>query len=120
MLHVPRILVLHEVLFPFLYYLQHQAGNIRFGAKLRHGREHGFEVKDDAARKRHAAEGLPVDAEVDAREIQVGGLEIAVFLVGVAWGHVEGLVDFEAPGAALDGFAGGHFGEESRNIVNLR
>ena len=41
------------------------------------------------------------------------GLEVAVFLVWVTGRHVEGLVDFEPPGATLNRLEGGHFSEES-------
>lgn len=45
------------------------------------------------------------------REFCFGELDLAVFLVGIAGGHEERGVDFEAPGAALDGAGGGEFGE---------
>lgn len=54
---------------------------------------------------------MPVDAEVDAREGQGGGLGGAVLFARVAGGHEERFVDFETPGAALDGAGRGELGE---------
>lgn len=75
------------------------------------GGEECFEIEDDGSREGEAAERLPVDAQVAGGEGEGGGLGCAVVGVRVAGGHEEGLVDFEAPGAALDGFVRGHFGE---------
>ena len=50
---------------------------------------------------------------MSAFKSQVWGLEVAVFFVRVTWWHVKWLVDFEAPGTALDWFLGWHFGEKS-------
>lgn len=60
---------------------------------------------------------MPVDAQVCAQEREVGGLEVAVFLVRVAGRHVQRLIDFETPGAALDRLGGGHFGEEAGGML---
>lgn len=81
--------------------------------ELLHGREECFEVEDNGAAQREAAEGLPIDAEVDTGEWELGFRELgfAEFLVGVAGGHEERGVDLEAPGAALNGAGGGEFGE---------
>lgn len=57
---------------------------------------------------------------MNAWEGKLGGLEVAVFLVRVPGGHVEGLVDFEAPGAALDGLEGRHFREEAVTESKVR
>lgn len=46
-----------------------------------------------------------------AGECEIGSLGGAVGFVGMARGHVEGLVDFKAPGGTLDGFVRGHFGK---------
>lgn len=51
------------------------------------------------------------------REVRRWELEVAVGFVRVAGGHEEGLVDLEAPGAALDGAGGGEFGEVAVDIV---
>ena len=118
MLNMPRILILHHSCLPLIQHLQYQARDVRLIAELRYGCEDCFEIEDYGARQWQAAEGLPVDALVAAGEGEVGGLEVAVVFVGVAGGHVEGLVDFEAPGTALDGFVGGHFGEEP--VSNVR
>ena len=93
MFHMPRILVLHEIFLPLADDLEDQAGDVGFVAKFCEWREDGFEVEDDAAGEGQAAQGLPVDAQVDARDVQVRGLEVAVFLVRIAWGHVEWLVN---------------------------
>lgn len=50
---------------------------------------------------------------MDARDGEGGELVEAVLFVGVAGGHEEGFVDFETPGAALDGAVGGEAGEVS-------
>lgn len=112
-LDVPRTLVLHQALLAFLQYSRQQGGHVGFVAELGHGREERFEVEDDGAAEGQAAERLPVDAEVDAGEGEVGLLVGAEVSVGVAGGHEEGSVDFEAPGAALDGSVWGEAGEVS-------
>lgn len=50
---------------------------------------------------------------MDAREGKFcfGELNFAVFFVGITGGHEEGCVDFEAPGATLNGTRGWEFGE---------
>lgn len=113
MLHMPRILVLHKTPLSLVQYLQHQARNIRFVPKVLDGREECFEIEHNGAGQREAPKSLPVHAQIAAREIESGGLLAAVCFVGVAGRHVEGRVDFEAPGAALDGLIGGLFGEVS-------
>ncbi len=50
---------------------------------------------------------------MDAGEGKGGELVVAALLVRVAGGHEEGLVDFETPGAALNGPVGGEAGEVS-------
>ena len=117
MLHVPRALILHQRPLPLLEHLGHQRRHVGFGPKLFDGREEGFEIEDDGAAQGQAAQRLPVDAEVDAGEGKVGDLEGAEVLVGVAGGHEEGLVDFETPGAALDGLVRGQVGEESVGVA---
>lgn len=114
---MPRILIFHEGALPFLQHLGQQRRHVRFGSELLHGREERFEVEDDGAAQRQAAEGLPVDAEMDAGEGKVGDLEGAEVLMGVAGRHEEGSVDFEAPGAALDGTVGWQVGEVPVEIV---
>ena len=47
------------------------------------------------------------------REVRLGELDFAVFLMGIARRHEERGVDLKAPGAALDGAGGGEFGEVS-------
>src|SRR5882757_6452756 len=111
---MPRVLVLHEILLALLQHLEHQTWDIRLVAEVRYGREECFKVEDDASGQRQAAERLPVDTQVNAAEVEVRRLEVAVFLVWVAGWHVQGLVDFKAPATALDGFRCWHFGEESR------
>ncbi len=113
MFHMPRIFILHQGPLPLPQHLEHQRRHIRFVSELLDGREERFEVEDDGAAEGQAAQRLPVDAEVDAGQGEVGDLEGAEVLVGVAGGHEEGLVDFEAPGAALDGLVGREAGEVS-------
>ena len=117
MLHMPRILILHQGPLPLLQHLRQQRRYIRFASKLLYRREERFEVEDDGAAQRQAAERLPVDAEMDAGEGKVGDLEGAEVFVRVARGHEERSVDFEAPGAALDGAEGWKVGEVSCGIV---
>ena len=62
---------------------------------------------------------MPVDAQVDAGERKGRGLREAEGFVGVGGGHEEWGVDFEAPGAALDGARGGEFGEVSSAISRI-
>lgn len=106
MFHMPRALILHEGPLPLLQHLRQQRRHIRFASKLLYWREERFEVEDDGAAQRQAAERLPVNAEMDAGDGEVGDLEGAEIFVGVARGHEEGGIDFEAPGAALDGAVG--------------
>lgn len=113
MFHMPRILILHQRLLALPQHLQTQRRHIRFGSKILERREERFEIEDDGAGEGEAAERLPVHAEVDAVEGQGGQLVVAESLVRVARGHEEGFVDFEAPGAALDGAVGGEAGEVS-------
>ena len=42
-------------------------------AEVGKGREKGFEVEDDRAGEREAAQGLPVNAKMDAGERERGG-----------------------------------------------
>lgn len=117
MLHMPRTLILHEGPLPLLQHLRQQRRHIRFVSKLLYRREERFEVEDDGAAQGQAAERLPVDAEVDAGEGEVGDLEGAEVFVRVAGGHEEWGVDFEAPGAALDGAVGWEMGKVPSGIV---
>lgn len=112
-LDMPGILVLHHILLPLLEHLRNQRWDVWFSLELLDRREQGFEVEDDSARDGEATEGLPVDAKVDTIESQLGILEVAVFLMWVAWRHEEGSVDFETPRAALDGTVSGHAREVS-------
>lgn len=91
---MPCILILHKILLPLLHYLAQQRGDERLLTELTNRGEEGVEVEDDTSGEWEASERLPVDAEVDAVQSKLGGLEVAVFFVGVARGHVEGLVDF--------------------------
>ena len=111
MLNMPGALVPHQTVLTLLQQLSHERRNIRLVAELRDGSEEGLEVEDDGAGEGQAAQGLPVDAQVDAREGERGGLRGAVGFARVARRHPERGVDFEAPGAALDGAGGGEFGE---------
>lgn len=113
MLHMPRILILHNLLLTLAEDLQQQGGDVGFVAEGGDGGEERFEVEDDRAGEGEAAQGLPVDAQVDAGEGEGGGGELgeAVLFVWVAGRHEEGVIDFETPGAALDGAGGGEFGE---------
>ena len=113
MLYVPRALVLHQRPLTLLQYLGHQRRHIWFGSKLFYRREERFEVEDDGAAERQAAQGLPVHAQVDAGEGKIGHLQGAVVLVRIARGHEEGSIDLESPGPALDGLFGWKAGEES-------
>lgn len=110
---MPGILVLHHILLPLLEHLRNQRRDVCFSLELLDRREQGFEVEDDSARDGEATEGLPVDAKVDTIESQLGSLEVAVLLMWVARRHEEGSVNFETPGAALDGTVGGHAREVS-------
>lgn len=111
MLHVPRALVLHERLLPVPEDLGEQRRHVRFGPEVVERGEERLEVEDDGAGEGEAAEGLPVDAQVDAGDGEVGHLAGAEVFVGVAGRHEEGGVDLETPGAALDGAVGGEVGE---------
>lgn len=116
---MPRILILHEGPFPLLQHLCQQRRHVRLGSELLYGREERFEIEDDGAAEGQATERLPVDAEVDAGDGEVGDLEGAEVFVGVTGGHEEGFVDFEAPGAALDRAVGREVREVSGRIVQL-
>ena len=118
MLHMPRALVAHQPLLAFFQDLGHQRRDIRFVAEFRHGREERFEIEDDGAGEGQAPEGLPVDAEVDAREREGGRLGGAVGFARVAGRHEERFVDFQTPRAALDGAGRGEFGEVA--VVGVR
>ncbi len=61
---------------------------------------------------------MPVYAQMDAGEGEGGGLCRAEGFVRVAGGHEEGFVDFETPGAALDGAVGGEAGEVAGDSVS--
>ena len=113
MFHMPRTLIPQQPLLPLHQHLLQQFRHIRFLPQILQGREQSFEVEDDGAGEGEAAEGLPVDAEVDAGEgEEVGGeLRGVEGEVGVGRGGEEGTVDFEGPGAALDGAGGGEAGE---------
>lgn len=111
MFHMPRIFILHQRPLPLPQHLQTQRRDIRFVSEFLDGREQRFEIEDDGTGEGEAAQGLPVDAQVDAGEGERGELVGAVEFVGVAGGHEEGGVDFETPGAALDGAVGGEAGE---------
>ena len=80
---------------------------MRLVTKLLDGCEERFEVEDDGAAEGHAAQRLPVDAEVDTGDGEVGDLVAAEVLMGVAGGLEERVVDFKAAGAALDGSSEG-------------
>src|SRR5271163_5255052 len=112
-LHMPCVLVRHNVFLAVLQHLQDDAGHVGLVAELGHLREERLEVEDDGAGEWEAAERLPVDAQVATVEGQFRTLEVAVLLMWVAGRHIKGLIDFEAPRAALDGLEAGHFGEES-------
>ena len=97
MLHMPRALILHEAFLPLPQDLAQQRGDVRLVAELFDRREQRFEVEDDGPREGQPPQRLPVDAQVDAREGQLGGLHVAVGFVRVAGGHEEWGVEFEAP-----------------------
>lgn len=113
MLDMPCILILHQSPFPLAEHLGAQRGHVGFVAELLEGREERFEVEDDGAREGETAQRLPVDAQVDAREGQGGGLGEPEGFVRVRGRHEERGVNFESPGAALDGAGGREFGEVS-------
>ena len=113
MLDVPRVLVRHDGPLALAQDAGHERRHVRLGAEPLDGREERLEVENDGAAEGEAAQRLPVDAEVDAGEGQVQHLQAAEVLVRVAGGHEEGLVDFEAPGSALDGAVGREAGEVS-------
>lgn len=112
-LGVPGVLVLHEAVLAVGQHLLDEAGHVGLVAELGERREEGLEVEDDGGRQGQAAQRLPVDAEMNTLGRQGGVLDVAVGTVRVPGRHVEGLVDLEAPGAALDGPGGGHLGEEA-------
>ena len=118
MLHMPRALVAHQPLLALFQNLGHQRRDIGIVAEFRHRREERFEIEDDGAGEGQAPQGLPVDAEVDAREREAGRLASAVGFARVAGRHEEGGVDFETPRAALDGAGRGEFGEVA--VVGVR
>lgn len=76
MLHMPRILILHDLGLALPEDLEQEGGHVRFVPELGHGREERFEIEDYGAREREAAEGLPVYAQVDAGEGEGGGGEL--------------------------------------------
>lgn len=112
-LHMPRVLVLHQAPLALPEHPCHERRHVRFVAELLDGREERLEVEDDGAAEGQPAQRLPVHAEVDARDGQVGDLQAAEVLVRVPGGHEEGFVDFETPRAALDGAVGLEVGEVS-------
>ena len=111
MLHMPRILILHETPLALAQDGAQQRRHVRLVAQVLQRREQRLEVEHDRAGERQPAQGLPVDAQVDAREREVRRLGKPVRLVRVAGRHEERGVELEAPGAALDGARGGEFGE---------
>lgn len=74
MLDVPRVLVLHHVALTLSQHLGAQGGHVGLVAEFRNGREERFEVEDDGAAEGHAAQGLPVHAEMDPGKFEGGGL----------------------------------------------
>ncbi len=74
MLDVPRILILHQRLFSLPKHLAAQRRHIGLVAEFFEGREERFEVEDDGAGEGEAAQGLPVNAQVDAGKGEGGGL----------------------------------------------
>ena len=116
MLDVPCVFVLHDASLALFQNLGHKGRNERLISEFGDWGEECLEVEDDGARQRQAAQRLPVDSQVAAVERQVGRLKVAVFLVGIVRRHVERLVDFEAPRAALNGPVTWHPGEEPVDI----
>ena len=110
-LGMPRVLVLHEILLALLQHLEQQTRHVRLVAELADGGEDGGEVEDDGARQRQPTQRLPVDAQVHARDVVPRVLGVAQLFVRVPGRHEERFVDFETPGAALDGFVRGFLGE---------
>ena len=119
MLHMPRILILHQLPLSPLQNSGNQPRHTRLIPKLLNLCKQRLEVEYDGAGNREATEGLPVDAEVDAVGfvLEEGRLGEAEGFVRVAGGHEEGGVDFETPGATLDWAGGGEFGEETRDVL---
>jgi len=55
MLHMPRILIFHQVLLPLPQHLRTQCRYVRFVAEILDGREERLEIEDDGAGKGEAA-----------------------------------------------------------------
>ena len=68
MLDMPRVLVPHDLGLALPQHLQQQRGHVGLVPELADRREERFEVEDYGAGEGEAAEGLPVYAQVDARE----------------------------------------------------
>lgn len=101
-LHVPRALVLHQILLAPLEHFVAQRGNVRFISELGDGREERFEVEDDRCADGEAAEGLPVNAQMASFEAESRRLGQTVRLVGVAGRHEKRRVHLETPRSTLD------------------
>lgn len=115
MLHMPSALIAHETLLAAFQDCRKQSRDVGLAAEVGERGEEGFKVKDDGAGKGQAAQGLPVHAQVDAGKREVRDLAEAVGGVGILGRHEHWLVDFESPGAALDGAGSGQLGEVAGN-----
>lgn len=112
-LDVPRVLVPHDALLAVAQDRGEQGGDVGFAAEGGERGEERFEVEDDGAREGKPPQRLPVHAQVHARQGEPRELAEAVALVRVVGRHEDRLVDFEPPGAALDGSRRWQFGEVS-------
>ena len=117
---MPRILVLHNFPLPFLQHLRNESGDVCFLSEFLNGSEECFEVENDGAGKGEATERLPVNAEVDAGDGELGELMVTMLFVGVARRHEEGFVYLETPGTTLDGTVSWEAGEVARCQITTR
>lgn len=65
MFNTPRPLILQQLPLPLPQHPPNQPGHARLVTEFGDRREERFEVEDDGGGEGKAAEGLPVDAEVD-------------------------------------------------------
>lgn len=119
MLHMPRALVLHKILLSVLEHFVAKRGDMRLISELGDRREESFEVKDDSCTEREAAQCLPIDSEMTAREGEGGGLGEAVGFVRISGWHEKRGVHFETPRSTLNRPRGGQFREISTKEWSL-
>ena len=80
MLYMPCVLIIHDAFLTFFQDFQQEGRDIGFGTEVGDRGEERLEVEDYGAGEGEAAQGLPVDAEVDAWK---GEQRSPVWVVGV-------------------------------------